>query len=69
MPTPGAATDALPMLLVGSTASFSSVDATPMTFAIPAGYVGALEPSLPVAATRTAPLLHAYESASASAAE
>ncbi len=59
MPTPGAATDALPVLLPAAMASFSSVAATPMTFDIPAGYEKPDEPSFPVAATSTAPWAHA----------
>ncbi len=69
MPTPGAATDALPVLLPAATASFSSVDATPMTFGMPAGYEYPDEPSLPVAAISTTPWSHAYCTASASANE
>ena len=37
MPTPGAATAALPVLLLEVTLSLSSVPATPITFGIPAG--------------------------------
>src|SRR5437764_2755067 len=60
IPTPGAAMKvSAPELENEASASLWFVADTPMTFASPAGYVGLVEPSLPVAATTTTPLDHA----------
>ena len=65
MPSPGAARNAsAPKLLNVDRLSLPSVVETPTTFASPAGYVTADDPSLPVAATTTAPFDHAYSIAS-----
>ena len=55
MPRPGAARKAAPVFDIALMRSVASVPATPMTPRSPAGKVGVLEPSLPVAATSTAP--------------